>query len=1075
MLEIILTTVVIFLFFMITCFYICVQFKILQYFLVIFQFIVCFILFSKNFYKKHILWRNEEYTYNKKLPFIPIGDIAAVYRDDHITFSHFYISEYSNQGFSLEKTEYNYECLENYFVNSSICPITDIIIEDQQVFHENYTEIKINDNKYIYFTNKKKNGRLYIFRNNNYESPQFDSTFNYESAIKIKKLEDDKLLNPLIELKNYIKFSDYICLTLLIFYLIQSFIEPCQNCKFNYFKILNILIQIVILVLYLFRYLKFMKVKKFFFDNEYFYKNKNEENVKDGYYYPNKVFNIDSFPLAISINILFINFLYIIVPDKCHSQKTIIKDEECNSIHCFWCGFIFFMTPTCLIFYIVCSALNAKNETDTLKKYDDLIYNWRTNPMQSIQINFEKSYELGRVKTKKNDYRFYLWRNNYFKVEKLKNYNYLNIYDKENGKLCGKDSFGNNLYFPEDIECPINDLFVKEGKEDFQGYERINLYESYYLYYTNKNINGTIIIDLKASSAISYQINKDKNEYEFYHPFELNLEESDQICTYLEIYLKDTFSEECKNYFHFYVSPFYEYIDSWDYISFLSNSIKHSDIKSLQYDSIKLYKIFYKGINTTKISNKKLIKNFENCMIIFRIIYIFKIIFFCLIAILYIPYICISVKVIDRLDFNEIYLNIFSIICITLIIIYIIFSIINIIIYIKYISNFMDMIDIYFEKSKISYLRFVATNIYLSIVLLNLLIFLLFKNFIKDCLENESDGGKKKYQSQKEVISVYNNAKNINTIENDKKNKNNVISSNTKALLQNNQIKINEIDKNNYLRNKNEHNNYWENKDKGINKFQNNSGKININKKENDNFCNINKIKNNLIKDNKNLLLQNNQMKIKINDKNNNIIYNKEDNKYNNNSQNINQNNINKYKNNILNDIEVDNAIFFNKNINIDNYYKKNNSININKDNEVVNNIINIKDINNKDNKNIINKDIINNEIIIKDIINQKDININKENNNIINNNLIDDKQSSKYNIIKLDEDQQKSVDSISSFIKHKPLCIICENDPTKIIFVPCGHRCLCHNCYEKQKDKIKECPLCRKVIETILNDVYDV
>lgn len=384
----------------------------------------------------------------------------------------------------------------------------------------------------------------------------------------------------------------------------------------------------------------------------------------------------------------------------------------------------------------------------------------------------------------------------------------------------------------------------------------------------------------------------------------------------------------------------------------------------------------------------------------------------------------------------------------------------------------MDMIDIYFEKSKISYLRFVATNIYLSIVFLNLLIFLLFKKFIKDCLENERDGGKKKYQSQNEVIRVNNNIKNINTIENGKKIKNDVIRNNKKPLLQNNQIKINDIDKNNYLRNKNEHNNCWENKDKGNNKFQNNSGKININKKEKDNFSNINKRENNIINDNKNLLLQNNHMKIKINDKN--IVYNKEDNKYNNNLQNINQNNINKYNNNILNDIEVDNAIIFNKNINSDNYFKKNKAFNINKDNEVINNIINIKDINKKDNNNIINKDIINNEII-NDIINQKDININKENNNIINNNSIDDKQSSNYNIIKLDEDQQKSLDSMSSIIKHKPLCIICENNPTKIIFVPCGHRCLCHKCYEEQKDKIKVCPLCRKVIETILNDIYDV
>ena len=90
-----------------------------------------FLLFSPNFYKKYILWKNEEYAYNKKFSFIPIRDIVAVYKDDDNTFSLFSITEYSNQGFSLEKTEYNYECLDNYFVNSSTCPITDIILEDK--------------------------------------------------------------------------------------------------------------------------------------------------------------------------------------------------------------------------------------------------------------------------------------------------------------------------------------------------------------------------------------------------------------------------------------------------------------------------------------------------------------------------------------------------------------------------------------------------------------------------------------------------------------------------------------------------------------------------------------------------------------------------------------------------------------------------------------------------------------------------------------------------------------------------------------------------------------------------------
>ena len=108
--------------------------------------------------------------------------------------------------------------------------------------------------------------------------------------------------------------------------------EVRKNSGFNYFKILNIIIQFAIFGLYLVRYMKFIKVKEFFFDNKYFYKNKNEENVKGGYYFPNKVFNIDSFPLAISINILLFNILYLIIPKKYHCTEC--KMEDCTEDDC---------------------------------------------------------------------------------------------------------------------------------------------------------------------------------------------------------------------------------------------------------------------------------------------------------------------------------------------------------------------------------------------------------------------------------------------------------------------------------------------------------------------------------------------------------------------------------------------------------------------------------------------------------------------------------------------------------------------------------------------------------------------
>ena len=53
--------------------------------------------------------------------------------------------------------------------------------------------------------------------------------------------------------------------------------------------------------------------------------------------------------------------------------------------------------------------------------YDNLIYNWNTNPIKSIELSPAKDYEFGRIKAKKKIYKFYKWRDNYFKIEKLKN------------------------------------------------------------------------------------------------------------------------------------------------------------------------------------------------------------------------------------------------------------------------------------------------------------------------------------------------------------------------------------------------------------------------------------------------------------------------------------------------------------------------------------------------------------------------------------------------------------------------------------------------------------------------------
>ena len=83
------------------------------------------------------------------------------------------------------------------------------------------------------------------------------------------------------------------------------------------------------------------------------------------------------------------------------------------------------------------------------------------------------------------------------KLERLTDYNYLIIYSSNNNKLCGKDNLGNNLYFPENIDCPINDIFISKNNEYIRGYSRLTLDYNNYLYYTNKATEGKILIDLR--------------------------------------------------------------------------------------------------------------------------------------------------------------------------------------------------------------------------------------------------------------------------------------------------------------------------------------------------------------------------------------------------------------------------------------------------------------------------------------------------------------------------------------------------------------------------------------------------
>ena len=102
---------------------------------------------------------------------------------------------------------------------------------------------------------------------------------------------------------------------------------------------MNVVIHALLFILYLIRFIKFIKVKKFLFENKNLYVDE---------YLPKRFFNIDSFPIALEINIFLYYILYMIFPKKpsacCthrdrHNYEKYLCQQECR--HDFNKGAIF--------------------------------------------------------------------------------------------------------------------------------------------------------------------------------------------------------------------------------------------------------------------------------------------------------------------------------------------------------------------------------------------------------------------------------------------------------------------------------------------------------------------------------------------------------------------------------------------------------------------------------------------------------------------------------------------------------------------------------------------------------------
>ena len=146
--------------------------------------------------------------------------------------------------------------------------------------------------------------------------------------------------------------------------------------------------------------------------------------------------------------------------------------------------------------------------------------NWKMSPIKNITLYNPESNLLSFNKKQKNIEQYildtfygiknldkyneriniFIWGNKFFEIELYKNYSYENIFKNsvaKEGKICGKDSEGFNLYFPSYLECPINYIeisnFESSKNTNISNITTFNLKNKHYLHLSRDNIEGKIL------------------------------------------------------------------------------------------------------------------------------------------------------------------------------------------------------------------------------------------------------------------------------------------------------------------------------------------------------------------------------------------------------------------------------------------------------------------------------------------------------------------------------------------------------------------------------------------------------
>ena len=235
-------------------------------------------------------------------------------------------------------------------------------------------------------------------------------------------------------------------------------------------------------------------------------------------------------------SIELVNLIFICIMIAIYIFRLIKYNSEINSSEESFGYLLIFLIILGIIISIIINpiiflAYNIKNNIFDNGLFKDLVLNYQMSPITKIDIseystisdntkssyfNSKVPYILGKNVIKNDDLYVteYLtkWKEKIFYVTRMNKkitYTYLmNIRQNKNNnkKVCGKDSKGNNLYFPSNEHCPIN--YIEFTSNENPSLPNYNNYEwttkqinsNTYMHYTNDYIEGEILVHLRMST-----------------------------------------------------------------------------------------------------------------------------------------------------------------------------------------------------------------------------------------------------------------------------------------------------------------------------------------------------------------------------------------------------------------------------------------------------------------------------------------------------------------------------------------------------------------------------------------------